>query len=155
VTRSVTTVDANAATKPTHRVTTVLKTSRGASPSRRSEALVLALLFLGAGAAVIGVFHDRIGSIELGKDGVKIDLSPAEKSGAAELVSRLVSSGADARTVGRGLQRYVRSVAARRPAPTLPAPASATPGRVAASGAGGLTAEDAAAIAGRIADELV
>src|SRR3954452_6547097 len=94
VARSVTTVDANASTRPTHRVTTVVKATRGAAPSRRSEPLALALLFLGAGTAVIAVFHDRIGSIQLGKDGVKIDLTEAEAQGASTLAARLAAHGA-------------------------------------------------------------
>ena len=83
IARTVTTVDANAPTRPTHKVTTVVRTTarrrrRGDRSCSRS-----ALVFLvGAGAAVIGVFHDRIGSLELGKDGIKIDLTAAEGAGA-------------------------------------------------------------------------
>ena len=55
---------------------------------------MIVLLFLGAGAAVVGVFHDRIGTIELDKDGVKITLSKAEQAGAAALVDRLARAGA-------------------------------------------------------------
>src|SRR3954453_9636523 len=94
VSQTVTTVDANAPTRPTHRVTSVMRTTRAAVPSRRSELLALALLFLGAGAAIIGVFHDRIGSIQLDKDGLEIDLTDAEGTGAAALVSSLASRGA-------------------------------------------------------------
>src|SRR6476659_8834851 len=83
VARSVTTVDANAPTRPTHKVTTVMRATRAAGPSRRSEPLALALVFLGAGAAVVAVFHDRIGSIQLGKDGIKIELTEAERTGAS------------------------------------------------------------------------
>jgi hypothetical protein len=115
--RSVTTVDANASSRPTHKVTTVVKTSRGATPSRRSEALVLVLVLVGTGAAVIGVFHDRIGSLQLGKDGVKIDLTAAEQKGAATLVSRLASRGATPREYARGLDRYVRAIAGNRDGP--------------------------------------
>jgi hypothetical protein len=139
--RTVTTVDANAATRPTHRITTVVKTSRVASPSRRSEALALALLFLGAGAAVIGVFHNRIGSLELGKDGVKIDLTAAERSGAAALVGRLAERGAGPASYAQGLDRYVRSLAGQR-------------GHPAVKGAA-LGPDDAMSIANRIADDLV
>ena len=89
--RTVTTVDANASSRPTHRVTTVVKTTRGASPSRRSELLALVLLLVGTGAAVIGVFNRRIGSFELGKDGMKVDLTEAEKAEVASLVSRLAT----------------------------------------------------------------
>src|SRR5215472_7315444 len=49
--RTVTTVEANAATRPTHKVTTVVKTTRGAAPSRRSEVLALVLLLAGTGAS--------------------------------------------------------------------------------------------------------
>src|SRR5579871_5088066 len=61
--RTVTTVDASATTRPTHKVTTVVKTTRDSSPSRRSEALALALIFIGAGAAVVAAFNRRIGSV--------------------------------------------------------------------------------------------
>jgi hypothetical protein len=103
--RTVTTVDANASTRPTHKVTTVVKSTRGASPSRRSELLALVLLLVGTGAAVIGVFNRRIGSLELGKDGVKVDLTEAEKAEVAGLVSRLAS---------RRVDGYVREVAESR-----------------------------------------
>lgn len=112
--RTVTTVDANASSRPTHKVTTVVKTSRGASPSRRSELLALVLLLVGTGAAVIGVFNNRIGSFELGKDGVKVDLNEAERAGAAELVSQLARRGATPRSYARSLDRYVRTVAVGR-----------------------------------------
>jgi hypothetical protein len=112
--RTVTTVDANAGTRPTHKVTTVVKTTRGASPSRRSELLALVLLLAGTGAAVIGVFNRRIGSLELGKDGVKVDLTEAERARAAALVSRLASRGASPSSYGRALDGYVRSVAGSR-----------------------------------------
>ena len=133
--RTVTTVDANTSTRPTHKVTTVVKTSRESSPSRRSEALALMLLLVGTGAAVIGVFHDRIGSLELGKDGMKIDLTPEEQKGAATLVSRLAQRGAPPREYARGLDRYVRAVAGSRSAPN------------------GVTAERALSLAARIAGD--
>ncbi len=145
--RAVTTVDANASSRPTHKITTVVKTTRGASPSRRSEVLALALVFLGAGAAVIGVFHNRIGSLELGKDGVKIDLTTAERSGAAALVGRLARGGSAPGLYARALDRYLRSVAARRPA--------AVTGLVRGSDGAGLEPAEAAALADRIADDLV
>ena len=112
--RTVTTVEANAITRPTHKVTTVVKTTRGAAPSRRSELLALVLLLAGTGAAVIGVFNRRIGSLELGKDGVKVDLTEAERTQAAALVSRLASRGASPSSYGRALDGYVRSVAGSR-----------------------------------------
>src|SRR5215471_17324813 len=112
--RTVTTVDANAASRPTHKVTTVVKTTSGNSPSRRSEALALVLLLMGTGAAVIGVFNRRIGSLELGKDGVKVDLTEAERTQAAALVSKLASRGASPSSYGRALDGYVRSVVGSR-----------------------------------------
>ena len=72
----------------------MVRATRAAGPARRSEPLALALVFLGAGAAVVGVFHDRIGSLQLGKDGIKIDLTEAEGAGAAQLVERLAAHGA-------------------------------------------------------------
>jgi len=112
--RTVTTLDANATTRPTHKVTTVVKTTRGASPSRRSEVLALVLLLVGTGAAVIGVFNDRIGSFELGKDGMKVDLTEAERAQAAALVATLASRGASPGSYARSLESYVRSVAGAR-----------------------------------------
>jgi hypothetical protein len=111
---TVTTVDANAATRPTHRVTTVVKTTRGSSPSRRSEVLALVLLLVGSGAVVIGVFDRRIGSFELGKDGVKVDLTEAERAAAAALVSQLASRGATPRAYASSLDGYIRAVAGSR-----------------------------------------
>ena len=151
VARTVTTVDANAGTRPTHKVTTIVRTAAQTSPSRRSETLVLALLFLGAGTAVIGVFHDRIGSIELDKEGVKITLSKAEQGGAAELVGRLARSGAGSRAYARGLRRYLEAVAARRPPAGSLMLAEADPG----AAEPGLTAAQASALAQRIADDLI
>ena len=51
-------------------------------PPRRSETLVIALVFLAVGIAVVGLFHDRIASFELDRDGFKIDLTKPEKEGA-------------------------------------------------------------------------
>ncbi len=113
--RTVTTVDATASSLPTHKVTTVVKTTSGTSPSRRSELLALVLLLVGTGAAVIGVFNDRIGSLELGKDGVKVDLTETERAEAASLVSKLASRGATPGSYGRALDGYVRRVAGSRP----------------------------------------
>jgi hypothetical protein len=147
LTTTVTTVNANAKTKPTHKVTRVVRAARGGSPSRRSEALALALVFLGAGAAIVAVFHDRITSVELGKDGIKLDLDPAAQSGAAALVTRLAASGAPSKTYGRGLDRYLRAVASRRKVVgARPTSGSAPPG---------FGSEQAVALADRIADELV
>jgi hypothetical protein len=139
--RTVTTVDADASTHPTHKVTTVARTTSGSAPSRRSELLALALVFLSAGAAVIAVFHRRISSLEVDKDGIKLDLTPEERSGAAALVTRLAGAGAAPTVYAQALDRYVRVLAGRaRPYKTL--------GAAARDG-------DATALANRIADELV
>jgi hypothetical protein len=152
VARAVTTVDANAGTRPTHKVTTVVKTAGQTAPSRRSEMLVIVLLFLGAGATVIGVFHERIASLEVDKDGVKITLNRAEKDGAAELVDRLARSGAGPRAYANGLHRYLRAVATRRPAAggRVLATSDAAP----AADPPGLGAAEAKLLAHRIADDL-
>ena len=55
------------------------------------------------------MFHDRISSIELDTDGIKLDLTKAEQAGAAELVGRLAGTGAGAAHRTRSaLDRYVR-----------------------------------------------
>ena len=121
----------------------MVRATRAAGPARRSEPLALALVFLGAGAAVVGVFHDRIGSLQLGKDGIKIDLTEAEGAGAAQLVERLAAHGAAPATYARGV--------------------AAVPGgaRVAAGPCVGLAGRSArprprpSTLANRIADELV
>jgi hypothetical protein len=143
VVRTVTTVTAS--TSPTHKVTTVVKSSPASSPSRRSEALALLLIVLGTGTAVIAVFHDRIGSVELGKDGLKLDLTAAERDGAAELVGRLAGSGAGRMAYARGVERYLGALARLRPAPGI---VSATPEPRAIGPA------EARSLAGAIADEL-
>jgi hypothetical protein len=137
VARAVTTV----ASHPTRKVTTVVRTSRGGAPSRRSEVLALALVFLGLGAAVVAVFNNRIGSLELTRSGVKIDLTSAEQSGAAALVGRLAGAGATPAAYARGLDRYLRAIVSRRPALAGAEPA--------------LTGTETAALADRIADEVV
>lgn len=142
VARTVTTVDSNAPTRPTHRVTTVVRTTRAAVPSRRSEVLALAFVFLACGAAIVAVFHDRIGSIQLGKDGIKIDLTAAEGTGAAALVSTLAARGATPQAYARAVTRYLATLSRRRGA--RGAAVGATPA---------LTAEEATALATRIADE--
>jgi hypothetical protein len=141
VSRAITTVASNKSERPTRKVTTVVKTNHAAAPSRRSEVLALALVFLGAGAAVIAVFHNRIGSLELTRTGVKIDLTSAEQSGAATLVGRLAGAGTTPGAYARGVDRYLRVLASRRTALT---------GAEAA-----LTDGQAAALADRIADEIV
>jgi hypothetical protein len=147
--RTVTTVSSNAPTTPTHKVTTVVKRS-GTTPSRRSEVLALALVFLGAGAAIVGVFNRRIGSFELDKDGVKVVLTPEEQAGAAALVGRLAAGGAGGSAYARGVERYVRAVAVRRPDSPRARNADA-----AAVPAGSLTADEATSLADSIAETLV
>jgi hypothetical protein len=147
--RTVTTVDGSTTTAPAHKVTTVVKTTIAAPPSRRSETFAIVLIFLGAGAAVIAVFHDRIGSIELDRTGIKLDLTKAEQSGAAELVARLAGGGAGSGAYAQALGAYVRGIAARRPAAAAPA------GAVAGAAAPGLNADQASALAERIADQVV
>ena len=142
VARTVTTVDSNAPTRPTHRVTTVVRRTRAVVPSRRSELLALALVFLAAGAAMVGVFHDRIGSVQLGKDGIKIDLTAAEGTGAAALVAALASRGAPPESYARGVHRYLGTLSRRRGS-----------GGAVVGASSALTPEEATALATRIADE--
>ena len=92
-----------------------MRATRAAAPSRRSEPLALALVFLGAGAAVVAVFHDRIGSIQLGKDGIKIDLD----AGRERRARRRSSSGSPRaeqrpRRYARGLDRYLAGASPSR-----------------------------------------
>jgi len=142
--RTVTTVDASAASRPAHKVTTIVKTAVAPVPSRRSETLAIVLLFVGVGAAVIGVFHDKIGSIELDRTGIKIDLTAAEQAGAAALVSQLARGGAPKRAYARGLARYVRAVAAGR-----------EPVLAAESEGASLSTAHAESLAARIADDVL
>ncbi len=148
--RTVTTIDANAPSGPTHKVTTVVRTTTPTVPSRRSETLAIVLLFLGVGVVVISVFHDRIGSIELDRTGIKIGLTKAEQAGAAQLVGRLARSGTVTGAYGRALGGYLRAVAALRPA----AGSVAAPEAPVGAAAPGLSAEQALVIADRIADRF-
>jgi hypothetical protein len=107
---SVTTVERNTATTPTVTTTTVTKTSDDA-PSRRSETLAITLLLLGCGIAVAGLFARRLGSIDLGPDGVKVTLTPPEKKALASLIDTLGNRGADSETVATGIERYLGAVA--------------------------------------------
>src|SRR4051812_32515310 len=110
------------------------------APSRRSVTLAIVLLVLGVGAAVIGVFHDRLRRIELSRTGVAITLTPPERAGLGALVERLAASGAPPAKVAEAIRRYLDAVQTRRPAPKA----------VAADGRG-LSAEEAEALAERIA----
>jgi hypothetical protein len=82
------------------------------SPSRRSVTLALVLLVLGVGAAVIGLFHDRIGSVKLDRTGFEITLTKAQQAGAQELVAALGERNAPAAAYVAGLQRYLSQLPA-------------------------------------------
>jgi hypothetical protein len=79
----------------------------GGSPSRRSETLALALVLLGVGAAVLGVFHDRLSSFALDRSGFKVVLTAAERRGVQSLVEELGRRGAVADAYLVGLNRYL------------------------------------------------
>src|SRR5205085_11697952 len=76
------------------------------TPSRRSVTLAIVLLVLGVGAAVIGVFHDRLRRIELTRTGVSITLTQPERVGLGALVERLAASGAPPAKVAEAIRRY-------------------------------------------------
>ena len=119
------------------------------SPSRRSVTLAIVLLVLGVSAAVIAVFHDRLRRIELTRGGLTVTLTPPERDGLGSLVERLAQRGAPADKVAEAIRRYLDAVRAQRPAAHEKALAAA-----AANGAG-LTADQAHALADRIAAETV
>jgi len=116
------------------------------SPSRRSVTLAIVLLVLGVSSAVIAVFHDRLRRIQLSRTGLTVTLSQPERDGLGALVERLVSGGASSDKVAAAIRRYLDAVQARRPAPRVKA--ATPPGE-------GLTAEQALALADRIADETL
>ena len=116
------------------------------SPSRRSVTLAIVLLVLGVSSAVIAVFHDRLRRIELSRSGLTITLTAAERTGLGVLAERLAKSGATPAKVAEAIRRYLDAVQARRPA---------VKGLAAAAEEHGLTAEQAQALAERIADETV
>jgi hypothetical protein len=150
-TKTVTTVTRNPAVRPTHSVTTVVKATAGAPSPRRSETLVIALLFIGSGAAVVGVFHRRLASVELGADGLKVTLTKAEQDGLAQLVGTLQRGGADADRLALGVRRYVDAVAAHR---QLERPRRIRgSARAVEEARGGLSADQAGALAQAIAAE--
>jgi hypothetical protein len=80
------------------------------TPSRRSVTLAVALVLLGVASALVGLFHDRIGSIKVSTTGIDVELSKAEQAGAQELVSALAARNAPAGAYVEGLQRYVSQV---------------------------------------------
>ena len=114
-------------------------------PSRRSVTLAIVLLVLGVSAAVIAVFHDRLRRIDLTRSGLTITLTPPERTGLGVLVERLAKSGATSAKVAEAIRRYLDAVQTRRP------PVKG----LAAVDEHGLTAEQAQALAGRIADETI
>ena len=115
------------------------------SPSRRSVTLAIVLLVLGVSAAVIAVFHDRLRRIDLTRSGLTITLTPPERAGLGTLVERLARGGATPAKVAEAIRRYLDAVQSKR---------SAVKG-LAAAEEHGLTAEQAQALAERIADETV
>ena len=105
-------------------------------------------MFLGAGAAIVAVFHDRIASVELGKDGIKLDLDSggADGGGGARHPACRERRAAEDATVA-GLDRYLRAVASRRERWSVRGPTGAA--------TAGFGSEQAVALADRIADDLV
>jgi hypothetical protein len=114
------------------------------SPSRRSVTLAIVLLVLGASSAVIGVFHDRLRRIELSRSGLKVTLTPPERAGLGTLVERLAGSGASSEKVAEAVRRYLDAVQTQRPAV-----------KALTAEEHGLTAEQAQALADRIAAETI
>jgi hypothetical protein len=113
-------------------------------PSRRSVTLAIVLLILGVSAAVIAVFHDRLKRIELTRSGLTVTLTPPERDGLGVLVEHLAKSGASSTKVAEAIRRYLDAVQTQRP-------------RVKAltAGAHGLSADQAHALADRIAAETI
>ena len=116
------------------------------SPSRRSVTLAIVLLVLGVSAAVIAVFHDRLRRIQLSRTGLTVTLSQPERDGLGALVERLVRGGATSDKVAEAIRRYLDAVQTRRPAPQP---------KAAVAPEAGLSAEQALALADRIADETI
>jgi hypothetical protein len=114
------------------------------APSRRSVTLAIVLLVLGVSAAVIAVFHDRLRRIQLSRTGLTVTLTPGERDGLGALVERLAGAGASSEKVAEAIRRYLDAVQSRRP----------TVKSLTADGSG-LNAEQARALADRIADEIV
>jgi hypothetical protein len=85
------------------------------APSRRSATLALALLALGVGTAVLGVFHARISSFQLDRSGFKVTLTPEEQEGAHVLVDELGRRGTPREAYVTALERYLAELPAGRP----------------------------------------
>ncbi|HZO96055.1 MAG TPA: hypothetical protein VFB42_01665 [Gaiellaceae bacterium] len=115
------------------------------TPSRRSVTLAIVLLVLGVSSAVIAVFHDRLRRIQLSRTGLTVTLTAPERDGLGALVERLAAGGASSDRVAEAIRRYLDAVQSRRPAkPKALAPAGE-----------GLSAEEAHALAERIAAETI
>jgi hypothetical protein len=114
------------------------------SPSRRSVTLAIVLLVLGVSSAVIAVFHDRLRRIELSRTGLTVTLTPPERDGLGVLVERLAKSGASAAKVTEAIRRYLDAVQTQRPSM-----------KALTADAHGLSAEQAHALAERIAAETI
>jgi hypothetical protein len=82
------------------------------TPSRRSVTLALVLVLVGVAAAVVGLFHDRLGSLKLDRTGFEITLTKAQQAGALELVAALGERGAPAEAYVEGLAEYLRRLPA-------------------------------------------
>jgi len=117
------------------------------SPSRRSVTLAIVLLVLGVSSAEIAVFHDRLRRIELSRSGLTITLTPPERAGLGVLAERLAQTGASSSAkVAEAIRRYLDAVQMKRPAKR---------GLTASAEEHGLSAEQAEALAERIADETI
>ena len=144
-TRTVTTVNANATRLPTHKVTTVVRTARGASPSRRSEVLALALILLGTGPSSSVSSTTASASVELGQGRRQDRLKRGRALGRSRAGRPSRRRRRDTRIVREGLDRYLRSIAARRPERLV----------LGSDGRAGIGTDQAASLAERIADDLV
>ncbi len=118
-----------------------------AVPSRRSVTLAIVLLILGVSSVVIGIFHDRLRRIELTRTGLTVTLTGPEKVGLGSLVEQLAQQGASPEKVAEAARRFLEAVQTTRPSPVVKT--ALAPGVK-----DGLTEEQAAALAGRIAAEV-
>jgi hypothetical protein len=114
------------------------------TPSRRSVTLAIVLLVLGVGAAVIGLFHDRLRRIELSRTGLSVTLTAVERNGLGALVEQLAHAGAPPQKVAEAVRRYLEAVKKKRPT----VKATTVDGQ-------GLTSAEADALANRIVAETV
>jgi hypothetical protein len=114
------------------------------TPSRRSVTLAIVLLVLGVGAAIVGVFHNRLRRIELSRTGVTVTLTPPEQTGLGALVEQLARAGASPAKVAEAIRSYLDAVEQKRPVV-----------KAAVADGGGLTTDEARRLAERIAAETV